>query len=288
MITAIQFSPNGQSLISVGGDGCIMVWRLSEDLVKAMQDRLVELYANAKKKQQIIAEKQAALLAEEVIENKKGISVRTGSGLNSITSDIPPSDPDNNSEDIVSSVSKVEPLKLHASQLPAWAKGKEESISSSSRPSNQVRGSNSKWLPRGSEPVLNRERHKLTLEVTSALDEQDEESENNQGTTSRRAQTMESSDEVVIQQENQDISYGDFSSDEEDDDEFEKQILVNSSSEEKVSMESLSQNVNEDINTTHLKNVDEGEDILDKTCHDLDELMKSANNLESWLEKKVI
>lgn len=36
-------------MLTVAGDGCIMVWRLGAVLVKNMQERIVELYANAKK-----------------------------------------------------------------------------------------------------------------------------------------------------------------------------------------------------------------------------------------------
>jgi WD40 repeat protein len=51
LITGVKFSPDGRSLVSISGDGCILVWRISSPLVKAMQDRLMELYTTAQKRQ---------------------------------------------------------------------------------------------------------------------------------------------------------------------------------------------------------------------------------------------
>ena len=51
VVTGVRFSLDGRHLVSIGGDGCIMVWRLHESLVAAMQDRLVELYGEAVQKQ---------------------------------------------------------------------------------------------------------------------------------------------------------------------------------------------------------------------------------------------
>ena len=52
LITAIRFSPNGKHLLTVGGDGCVMIWRMGMELVSSMQDRILELYTNVKHKQQ--------------------------------------------------------------------------------------------------------------------------------------------------------------------------------------------------------------------------------------------
>jgi hypothetical protein len=49
-ITAVRFSPDGRYLLSVGGDGCIMIWSLANSLVSAMQERLMELSSSAKKR----------------------------------------------------------------------------------------------------------------------------------------------------------------------------------------------------------------------------------------------
>ena len=50
LITGLKFSPDGRLLVSIGGDGCIMVWRVADSLVKAMQDRLVELLTSAQRR----------------------------------------------------------------------------------------------------------------------------------------------------------------------------------------------------------------------------------------------
>jgi len=50
LITGLKFSPDGRLLVSIGGDGCIMVWRIADSLVKAMQDRLVELLTSAQRR----------------------------------------------------------------------------------------------------------------------------------------------------------------------------------------------------------------------------------------------
>jgi len=49
LVTGVKFSPDGRFLVSIGGDGCILMWRVAEFLVKAMQDRLVELMTSAQR-----------------------------------------------------------------------------------------------------------------------------------------------------------------------------------------------------------------------------------------------
>lgn len=39
LVTSVRFSLDGRRVVSVGGDGCVMVWRLHDGLVRAMQDR---------------------------------------------------------------------------------------------------------------------------------------------------------------------------------------------------------------------------------------------------------
>ena len=55
LITALKFSLDGKYLVSVGGDGCIFVWRLSSVLVSAMQERLVEMLATAQQQEALPA-----------------------------------------------------------------------------------------------------------------------------------------------------------------------------------------------------------------------------------------
>ena len=55
LITSVRFSPDGRYLLSVGGDGCVMMWSLADPLVIAMQDRLLELLTSAQKRQMKVA-----------------------------------------------------------------------------------------------------------------------------------------------------------------------------------------------------------------------------------------
>jgi WD40 repeat protein len=50
LVTGVKFSPDGRYLVSIGGDGCILMWRVAEFLVKAMQDRLIELMSSAQRR----------------------------------------------------------------------------------------------------------------------------------------------------------------------------------------------------------------------------------------------
>lgn len=52
LITAIKFSPDGKNLMSISGDGCVCQWKLGGMLRSAMKERLVELYSDAKWKQE--------------------------------------------------------------------------------------------------------------------------------------------------------------------------------------------------------------------------------------------
>lgn len=49
-ITGVKFSPDGRYILSIGGDGCILAWRVPPTLVATMQDRLLELYTSAQKR----------------------------------------------------------------------------------------------------------------------------------------------------------------------------------------------------------------------------------------------
>ena len=37
LVTGVRFSPDGRYLLSIGGDGCIMMWKLADVLLKNMQ-----------------------------------------------------------------------------------------------------------------------------------------------------------------------------------------------------------------------------------------------------------
>ena len=47
LITQVKFTRDGRRILSVSGDGTVMVWRVSDGLVGAMQERLMELHGQA-------------------------------------------------------------------------------------------------------------------------------------------------------------------------------------------------------------------------------------------------
>lgn len=76
LVTNVKFSMDGKQLISVGGDGCIFVWKVSDVLVIAMQERLVELYNEALQKQvDIMRKSQSLSLLKKSREKKNNNSV---------------------------------------------------------------------------------------------------------------------------------------------------------------------------------------------------------------------
>lgn len=46
----MKFSPDGRTILSTGGDGCILIWKVPPTLVASMQDRLLELYSTAQRR----------------------------------------------------------------------------------------------------------------------------------------------------------------------------------------------------------------------------------------------
>lgn len=52
MIASIKFSPDGQSVISTGSDGCIFIWKLPETVVSNMRERLQEIHSDICNRQQ--------------------------------------------------------------------------------------------------------------------------------------------------------------------------------------------------------------------------------------------
>jgi len=52
LITGVTFTHDCRRLITVGADGCIMVWRISPELTRAMNDRMAELRGRSPQRQQ--------------------------------------------------------------------------------------------------------------------------------------------------------------------------------------------------------------------------------------------
>ncbi len=102
LVTGVRFSLDGRRLISIGGDGCIFIWRLSTVLQQAINDRLCELYPGC------------------VISANKGGEVGVGNGSGGNAS------PANRDTEAALNRARAKEdakarLKLHKSQLPAWA-----------------------------------------------------------------------------------------------------------------------------------------------------------------------
>lgn len=283
LITGVKFSPDGRSLYSIGGDGCIMVWDLAVDLVEAMQDRLLELYAVAQKKKAAVDEK--ALSIANIVADGDAASgssgggasrgVRTG-GLSAVDPSLAGNRPVTSAAKLPSSsaqdsvTSQQRPAtssseervnkKLPASRMPAWAaratgeKAPEVEASVSS-------GVGGKWAARvdPGKGGMGGDRNKLTLEMTveeATWRPPGSASPGAPSPASKLVDNMESSDDVLIG--------GDMD------------LLSNSSSDDE-GIAVIGGDVDE---------VDD-EDVLDKTSHDLEELQDSAAKLEDWLEKKV-
>ena len=268
LITAVRFSPDGRSLYSVGGDGCIMIWDLAEDLVLAMQDRLLELYAAAQRKKQVVDEKARSI-----------VKVRTGGGLLGAETEAnaarrpataaaestkplltPPTHDPSEQRPSTSHVEERGGKKLPASRMPAWAArvdgGKESRMSESVAP---VAG---KWAARvDPAKIRGGDRNRLTLEMTvEEATWRPPMSPAAQSPASNRVDDMEKSDDVLIERD-EDMT-----------------VLGSSSDEEEIDLPPLEKDAGGE---------DGGDDILNKTSASLDELQDAASRLEDWLENKV-
>jgi len=96
LITSIRFSPNGKHLLTVAGDGCIMIWKIGTDLVNSMQDRIVELYTSVRKKQQeqLHQLQMRASSASMPSPPRQSVnSIDMGAGFNGNNPNFPPAPP---------------------------------------------------------------------------------------------------------------------------------------------------------------------------------------------------
>jgi hypothetical protein len=302
LITSVKFSPDGKNLISVGGDGCILVWEIAEHLVEAMQDRLVELYAVAERKKQVADERihqaTGGLPAEGVVGKSVSSSKRPGTSIaSSITNSAEKATPTRPSTAGIQQKQQQQQQKP-TRRLPAWAarglKSSTESTSSTSSNGNPQQQPmpplppppQSKWAERVNnqdlqilgKPLVNKEKHKLTLELTTgeatwhAAALPDPPPPQGAHTADKLASTLEESDDVLFMDDpHPKTGHGGHghrlvdTSDEEDDDE---------------------ELVEGDLEVVDGEDEEET-DRLNQTSSHLNLLEESAEQLESWLEKKV-
>lgn len=256
-----------------------MVWTIAEHLVEAMQDRLVELYAIASKKKhaadcQIDSSHLKSIENNVTKESKQ--PVRTGGLISNATEGV--------SEGIIgkgltsskrpattgpSTTERQTPTRpltagdnskqaLPPRRLPAWAaRGLKPSVSATPEtPVSSAPIPQSKWAERVSnqdlqilgKPMVNKEKHKLTLELTAS--DAPLSSPKNLSDAERLASTLEESDGVLMMDHSRDDQF-------------------DSSDDDVIDAEDLE------------------EDRLNQTSTNLDKLEESAEQLESWLERKV-
>lgn len=87
LITAVRFSPDGRHLLSVGGDGCIMIWAMAEPFVAAMQERASELLLSSQQRQSKVFVSRGA-----DVSNSDSASVGLGVRSPSVVPPPPPPD----------------------------------------------------------------------------------------------------------------------------------------------------------------------------------------------------
>lgn len=233
-----------------------MIWELAQDLVTAMQDRLLELYATAQKKKQAVEEKARAVSAESSVSNSdeagrapqtapSRAAVRTGGG---VLGDV--------QRPLTADVDERLAKKLPASRMPGWAVGKGGADRVGSVGESVASLPGGKWAARvdPTKDFASADRNKLTLEMTvEEATWRPPQSPTIQSPASRRVDDMENSDDVLIDGDKDDIG-----------------TVLSSSDDESPAVD-----------------VENGDDILNRTSQNLDELENAAVRLEGWLEKKV-
>lgn len=103
VITGLKFTNDCEHIISVGSDGCIFIWKLADDLKKAMRVRMSEI----KERKRKIKKSQEALTTVPRQSQQK----------TKLDATLPGSDKTGNEEDAVA-------LIFRDTQLPSWARPK--------------------------------------------------------------------------------------------------------------------------------------------------------------------
>jgi WD domain, G-beta repeat len=162
LITAVRFSPDGRHLLSVGGDGCIMIWAMAEPFVAAMQERASELLLSSQQRQSKVFASRGADVSSS---NSNNDSHTVGLGVRSPSVVPPPPPPD------AANKSVVEGVRTDARKGTADSAGETTSSGRGSRWASRVD-------PKGGYELFGRkmgsasaaQKMKLTLEPSSFAD----------------------------------------------------------------------------------------------------------------------
>lgn len=164
LITAVRFSPDGRHLLSVGGDGCIMIWAMAEPFVAAMQERASELLLSSQQRQSKVFASRGADVSNSN-SNGNGDSHSVALGVRSPSVVPPPPPPD------AAVKSVVEGVRTEARKGTADSAGDTTSSGRGSRWASRVD-------PKGGYELFGRkmgsasaaQKMKLTLEPSSFAD----------------------------------------------------------------------------------------------------------------------
>ena len=313
LITAVRFSPDGRHLMSVGGDGCIMIWAMAEPFVAAMQERASELLLSSQKRQS----KNFASRGGDV-SNSNSDSPPLGLGLLGPPI-VPPPPP---SDAAVKSAVAVEGVRTDARRGVADSVGEAASSGRGSRWASRVD-------PNGGYELFGRkmgtaaaaQKMKLTLEPSSFADIgnlSDDNEHNNSNQESRHGQDQGQSQGhsvgLVVKDEMFDDKDGNMNDDSVEEDPYEGNQLANTleagddvmgfegsddgaSKQDKISKKSYSKvqsppfkedEYEDDFDAGNDNDNDSGsEAFLAKATSKIDTLEQSATHLENWLEHMV-
>ena len=304
LITAVRFSPDGRYLLSVGGDGCVMIWSMGERVVEVMQERALELFASAQKR-------QLKIIASRVDSpSLKGTPPKT-----SPLPPPPPSDAVGSAATAAAAIVTADGAKIDVRKAIAGSVGARLASDKGSRWASRVD-------PQGGYELFGRkmgkasgQNMKLTLEPksigrhnsgsSSDADEQrgngqnqgqgnglspervssqlnDDSFEEEQYVGNKLANTLEASDDVMgFEGSDDDIT--------EKEKEKEKEQESKKNSRGKNSSSSVSPIKGEEYEDDFDgEGEDEGgEAYLAKASSNIDTLEQSATNLENWLENMV-
>jgi hypothetical protein len=122
LVTGLVFTPNCKRLISVSGDSCIFVWRLSQELTSNIQERLAELKIKSSLPPNVNIPKESSspTAATSVPLSNPILTAISTTDVNlQLKEEEEEEDEENTKSD--------KHFTLNDTSLPAWAKGKGES-----------------------------------------------------------------------------------------------------------------------------------------------------------------